>query len=65
MGKYWYNKLGQKWSHVQLKYWNNVPITIPCHKELKGWLFNHLLKDIAEDLCMTKQEVFNLIKKES
>ena len=60
--KYWYIKYKQKWSHVQLRYWNNIPITIQCHKELKEWLFNHLLKDIAEDLWTTKQEIFNLIK---
>ena len=60
--KYWYTKYKQKWSHAQLKYWNNIPITIPCHRELKEWLFNHLLKDISEDLCMTKQEVFKLIR---
>jgi predicted RNA binding protein YcfA (HicA-like mRNA interferase family) len=63
--KYWYIKLAQKWSHAQLKYMNNIPITIPCHRELKEWLFNHLLKDIADDLCMTKKEVFDIIKKES
>ena len=60
--KHWYIKLKQKWSHAQLKYWNNIPITIPCLKELKEWLFNHLLIDIAQDLWITKQEVFKLIK---
>jgi len=60
--KYWYICYKQRWSHAQLRYWNNIPITIPCHKELKEWLFNHLLGDIAEDLWMTKQELFKLIR---
>lgn len=61
--KYGYVKYKQKWSHAQLKYWNNIPITIPCHKELKEWLFNHLLKDISEDLWISKNNTFELIKK--
>ena len=64
LSKVWYVKYKQKGSHAQLKYWNNIPITIPCHRELKEGLFNHLLNDIAEDLWMTKQEVFEMIKKE-
>ena len=64
LSKVGYIKYKQKGSHAQLKYKGNIPITIPCHKELKEGLFNHLLNDIAEDLWMTKQEVFVMIKKE-
>ena len=63
LSKIWYVQYKQKGSHAQLKYKDNIPITIPCHKELKEGLFNHLLNDIAEDLWITKQEVFEIIKK--
>ena len=55
--KFWFQKRGQKWSHLKLKKWSFSTI-IPQHREIKYWTF----KSVLEFANLTEKEFYSNIK---